>query len=207
MSSTFQRTEPRFGPPLPEEAPAAVEQAPTRASVRLWPWIAAAICAAAASVPSLAVVPERLAGLQLTNLARPAAAPPVSPPAEHKPAPADFDAMVTGSIVGATTPASLLAPSSAPALRLFGVRLAGGESADLLWSHWSELKARFPGVFDGVGTAVRPIPGSTTPARFELMAGRYRNAAEAAALCGRLRAHDIPCAVRDLEDIPTGQPG
>lgn len=205
MSSTFQRTEPRFGPPLPA-TPAAAEHAPDRARPRLWPWIAAAICAVGASVPSLALVPERLSRLPLAEMVRPVQAPVLAAPPARPPAQTDSDALVTGSVVAAA-PASPLAPAPDPALRLFGVRLAGGESADLLWSHWSELKARFPGVLDGVGTSVRPVPGSATPTRFELMAGRFRNAAEAAALCGRLRAHDIPCAVRDLEDIPMSQPG
>jgi len=130
-----------------------------------------------------------------------AAIAPVPPSASAPSAPRGDDTLVTGSI---TAPPAM--PVAPPALRLFGVRLAGGESADLLWTHWSELKARFPGVLDGVDTAVRPLPGQASPHRFELMAGRFRNAAEAASLCGRLRAHDIACAVKDLEEVPAAPP-
>lgn len=216
MSSTFQRTEPRFGPP--PATPAAPEVASQRPSPRLWPWIVAAACAVAVSVPSLAVVPERLTALVApVAVAVPAARPAPDrsrPTAQGEPEPLVTGTIVTGAAVAAPAVAAPAAMAAAPAaatsppavLRLFGVRLAGGESADLLWTHWSELRTRFPGVLDGVGPAVRPLPAAATahPARFELMAGRYRNAAEAAALCGRLRAHDIPCSVRDLEDIPTG---
>ncbi len=200
MSSTVQRTEPTFTPAKPRsptpDAPAGRSEGPG-----LWPWAAASVCAIALAVPSLMAVPQRLAAERAAAVSSVQPAPRATAPAKASAATAtDADVLVTGAIA---RPAVLQPP---PALRLFGVRLAGGESADMLWTHWSELKARFPGVFDGVATAVRPAPGSTSPQRFELMAGRFRNAAEAASLCGRLRAHDIACAVKDLEEVPAPPP-
>lgn len=204
MTSTFERTEPSFRP-VPARPPRAVPApAASRDAQSTWPWAAAALCAAVLALPSALAVPQRLAAEAKANVAASPLAPP-SPASDGSGAsrgavPGD-DSLVTGSVV-----ASPAMSAPAPALRLFGVRLAGGESADLLWTHWSELKARFPGVLDGIGTAVRPLPGQASPPRFELMAGRFRNAAEAASLCGRLRAHDIACVVKDLEEVPGAPP-
>ncbi|MCZ8099939.1 MAG: hypothetical protein O9972_18740 [Burkholderiales bacterium] len=197
MTSTFQRTEPSFRPA--QERPSQLAEAPAapRDGQSAWPWAAAALCAAVFALPSAFAVPQRLAAEAKAH----AAVAPAPASASAPGVPRSDDTLVTGSIAAPST-----TPVAPPALRLFGVRLAGGDSADLLWTHWSELKARFPGVLDGVGTAVRPLPGQASPQRFELMAGRFRNAAEAASLCGRLRAHDIACAVKDLEEVPAAPP-
>ncbi len=207
MPSTFERTEPSFRPAAPRGAQDTTSAAPgggDQRDARVWPWAAAALCAALFAIPSALAVPERLAAdAQRAAAQRSAALPAMTSTVSPGPVsgPAGEDLLVTGSIA-----ASSAMPAPQTALRLFGVRLAGGESADMLWTHWSELRARFPGVLDGIGTAVRPLPGPASPQRFELMAGRFRNAAEAASLCGRLRAHDIACAVKDLEEIPAAPP-
>ncbi|MHB2166170.1 hypothetical protein [Alsobacter sp. R-9] len=183
MTSTFQRLEPSFDPPRPAPvaSPETVERLPA-----LWPWLAAAVASVALAVPTV------VSGALRQQ--------PEPPPAVKAPL---ADPVTTGSILSPTRGM----PMPDPVLRLFGVRLAGGESADLLWAHWGEVRERFPGVLDGLGITVRPATaGTADKPRFELIAGRYRNAAEAAALCGRLRAHEIVCAVRELEQVPSGPP-
>jgi hypothetical protein len=182
MTSTFQRLEPSFGPPrTAPAAPPLAERPPA-----LWPWLAAALASVALAVPTV-----------VSGALRPQPEPAAAVKASTA------DPVTTGSILSPTRGM----PMPDPVLRLFGVRLAGGESADLLWGHWSEVRDRFPGVLDGLGITVRPVAGAAgDKLRFELLAGRYRNAAEAAALCGRLRAHEIVCVVRELEQVPSGPP-
>ncbi len=185
MTSIPRRTEPHFGPPPVDAVGAA--QAETLRRPPLWPWLATAGLASAMALSSALAVPLRpLVGASAgpQPQMRTAAANPVTP------APPD-DEIVTGALP--------VRPMPVPQ-RAFAVRVAGGDSADGLWGHLSDLKARFPGVMAEVPAAVRPVPSPGSKARYELLAGPYRNAAEAAMLCGRLRAHDIVCAVRDVED-------
>jgi hypothetical protein len=145
MTSTFQRTEPSFRPA--QERPSQLAQTPaaSRDGQSAWPWAAAALCAAVFALPSALAVPQRLAAEAKAH-----AAPAPAPASASAPGvPRSDDTLVTGSIAAPST-----TPVAPPALRLFGVRLAGGDSADLLWTHWSELKARFAALrADG-----RPVP-------------------------------------------------
>ena len=75
----------------------------------------------------------------------------------------------------------------------FGLRLAQGPSADALWARWSEIREHRPSVFASMEPTVRPAGGDTPS--FVLVIGAFRNAADAAGVCGVLRARLIDCEV------------
>lgn len=97
-----------------------------------------------------------------------------------------------------------IAAAKAPSRTLFGAELATGATADALRVQWQGLRARHASLLAGLESRqAPPVPGTpaTDNSRLRLLVGPFRNAADAARLCARLRAARASCK----ETVFTGE--